>query len=608
MLSLHLRNPLLRVSLLCLLLTHLSFGQNVITTFAGTEWLFPGDGRRALDAPLAGILGMGVAADNRGNYFIADADNLMVMKVTPDGILRVFAGNGIAGYSGDGGQAVNASVFLPTGVALDDAGNVYIAEYGNRVRKVAVDGTITTIAGNGKQGFSGDGGPATSATFNRPYAVAVDKAGNIYLADRDNNRIRKVSNGIVTTIAGNGVADYSGDGGPATEASLASPYGVAVDSIGNVYIADTNNFLIRKVTPAGIISTVAGGNFFGKDGGPAIDSFLYPIGVAVDAADNLYIADLLKKRIAKVDSAGIISTVAGNGLKGYSGDGGPAIQAQMDFPSSVALDAAGTIYIADSNINRVRKVTPDGIISTVAGNGKFRTGGDGGPATSAAMYLPTGVAFDANGNAYVAEPQRNRVRKVSRGGVISAFAGSTGAGAFSGDGGPAIDSQLSSPYSVAVDSGGSVYIAESLNQRIRRVTPDGIIRTIAGTGTIDSTGDGGPAVNAAIYDPRYIAFDRAGNVYFSEGTHRIRRITPAGIITTVAGTAGRATPAMAGRRLAPGSTSRMALPSTTPAISTSPNTRVIGFARLIRPASSAQSPATDRSVFPATADWPPRPG
>ena len=278
------RPTILRVPLFCLvsLFCGPSFCQNVITTFAGTEWLFSGDARSALEAPLAGILGMGIAVDGRGNLFFADADNLLVMKIGPDGVLRVFAGNGIGGYSGDGGPARNASLFLPTGVAVDSEGNVYISEYGNRIRKVSTDGTITSVAGSGKQGFSGDGGSALDASFNRPYSIAVDKSA-IYVADRDNNRVRKISGGIVTTIAGDGRAGFAGDGGPATAASLASPYGVAVDGNGNVYIADTFNLSIRKVTPAGIISTVAGGGLFGGDGQAATESLIYPVTVAVDA-------------------------------------------------------------------------------------------------------------------------------------------------------------------------------------------------------------------------------------------------------------------------------------------------------------------------------------
>ncbi len=525
-----------RVIRLSLVFCHVALCQNVITTFAGTEWLFPSNPQPALNAPLAGLTYFGVAADSSGNYFIADTDNLMVMKVGPDGTLSVFAGNGIDSHSGDGGQAVDAGLAAPSGVAVDSNGNVYISEFQNGVRKVTPGGIISTIAGTHKAGFSGDGGPATSATLNQVVGVAVDNAGNVYIADYANNRIRKVTPaGIITTIAGNGKAGFSGDGGPATSASLNNPYGVAVDLKGNVYIADYGNFAVRKVAPDGTISTVAGRGSAVTDGGPAVDAFMGPVGVAVDAAGNLYIADLLDVRIAKVDTAGIITTVAGNDTIGYSGDGGPAADAVLNYPQAVALDNLGSIYIADGGVSRIRRIGPDGIISTVAGNGQFRTGGDGGPATSAALYQPTGAAVDSKGNFYTVEPFRNRVRKVAPDGTITPIAGAAIPGDFSGDGGPAIDAHFNEPYGVAVDSADNIYITDGVNARIRKITPDGIINTIAGTGDIDTNGDGGPATQAAIKDPRYIAFDKAGNLYFSDGTNRVRKITAAGIISTVAG-------------------------------------------------------------------------
>ena len=219
----------------------------------------------------------------------------------------------------------------------------------------------------------GDGGAATAAALMNPGGVAVDAAGTLYIADTDNNRIRKVTTaGVITTVAGNGLAGAGGDGGQAVFASLHSPHGVAVDAAGNLYIADTDNNRIRKVTPAGIITTVAGTGISGHsgDGGPATAARLnYPVGVAVDAAGNLYIADTGNSRIRKVTPAGVITTLAGTGIGGYSGDGGPATAAQLKYPFGVAVDAAGNLYIADSGNNSIRKVTPAGIITTVAGNG-----------------------------------------------------------------------------------------------------------------------------------------------------------------------------------------------------------------------------------------------
>ena len=336
------------------------------------------------------------------------------------GIITTVAGSSPnGGFSGDGGPATSAGLFLPRGVALDAAGNLYIADSSNnRVRKVTPGGTITTAAGNGQFGYSGDGGPATSATIVQPYAVALDGAGNLYIADYGNNRIRKVTpGGTISTVAGNGTFGAAGDGGPATSANLNRPYSVAVDTAGNLYIADFGNQRIRKVTPGGIISTVAGngGTGFSGDGGPAISAQLNsPWGVAVDSAGNLYIADNQNNRIRKVTPGGTISTVAGNGTIGFSGDGGPATSARLSNPRGVLVDSAGNLYIGDSFNHCIRKVTPGGTISTVAGlGGNPGFSGDNGPATSAELTYPEGMALDAAGNLYIADSTNHRVRKVT---------------------------------------------------------------------------------------------------------------------------------------------------------------------------------------------------
>ena len=339
----------------------------VITTFAGTEFTFPRTPLPALSAPLGQVAG--VAVDTHGSVYIADTGNNLVLQYTPDGQLTVVAGNGIAGFSGDGGLATSASLNYPGGVAVDSAGNLYIADSNNsRIRKVS-GGTITTIAGDGAYGYSGDTGPATSASLQFPEGVAVDSAGNLYIADMENNRIRKVSGGTITTIAGKGDQGFSGDGGPATAASLNFPSGVAVDSAGNLYIADQNNSRIRKVSGGSITTFAGNGNQgFSGDGGPATGASFIPFGVALDSAGTLYIADPLNNRIRKV-SGGTISTVAGNATLGFSGDGGPATNASLNYPEAVAVDSAGNLYIADTLNNRIRKVS-GGTITTVAGNGK----------------------------------------------------------------------------------------------------------------------------------------------------------------------------------------------------------------------------------------------
>jgi len=387
----------------------------IITTVAGNAWILRGDGGPAAAAPLGKL--SGVATDAAGNVFASDEDNHLVVRISPSGHLKPVAGSGKSGYSGDGGPATQALLNSPSGVAVDAAGNLYIADSrNNRIRKVTPAGIISTVAGNNQQGYSGDGGPGTQASLNYPTGVAVDAAGNLYIADRDNHRIRKVTPaGIISTAAGNGHGDYSGDGVPATQASLYHPWGVAVDTAGNLYIADRDNHRIRKVTPVGIISTVTGNvkSGYSGDGGPATQASLYhPWGVAVDTAGNLYIADTGNDRVRKVTPAGIISTVAGDGSWRYSGDGGLATQASLYGPVGVAVDAAGNLYIADRDNHRIRKVTPAGIISTVAGSGEGGYSGDGGPATRASLKGPSGVAVDAAGNLYISDSDNNIIRKV----------------------------------------------------------------------------------------------------------------------------------------------------------------------------------------------------
>src|SRR5206468_16461 len=353
-----------------------------ITTYAGRD--FSGDGGPATAARL--LAPAGVALDPAGNLYIADTADHRIRKVTPGGTISTYAGSGNFGFSGDGGPATAAELNFPRDVALDPAGNLYIADSGNsRIRKVTTGGTISTPY------------PCT------PLAPALDPAGNLYIADTANSRIRKVtSGGTISTYAGSGSRGLSGDGGPATAAQLYSPHGVALDTAGNLYIADSNR--IRKVTPGGTISTYAGtgtGPFSG-DGGPATAAQLSsPAGVALDLTGNLYIADSGSSRIRKVGPGGTISTYAGGGSSNFSGDGGPATAAQLNVPVSVALDPAGNLYIADQGNSRIRKVTPGGTISTYAGTDTPGFSGDGGPATAAQLNVPDGVAVDPAGNLYI---------------------------------------------------------------------------------------------------------------------------------------------------------------------------------------------------------------
>ena len=329
----------------------------------------------------------------------------------------------------------------------------------------------------------GDEGPAVIARLNSPNDVAVDAAGYLYIADYYNHRIRRVNpSGIITTIAGSGEQGFSGDGGPAVEAMVSAPKGVAVDTAGNLYIADSFNQRIRRVDPSGIISTVAGSGErgFAGDGGPAVEAQLAGLsGVAVDTAGNLYIADSFNNRIRRVDPSGTISTFAGTGERGFAGDSGPAVEARLSYPSSVAVDADGNLYIADSFNNRIRRVDPSGIISTVAGTGAYGFSGDGGPAVEALLAGPSGLAMDADGNLYFADQQNQRIRRVDPSGIISTVAG-TGERGFGGDSGPAVEARLDGPRGVALDASVNLYITDAGNQRIRKVDPSGTITTVAG--------------------------------------------------------------------------------------------------------------------------------
>jgi sugar lactone lactonase YvrE len=498
----------------------------VITTVAGDGLCFyGGDGGSATSASLNP---RDVAVDDSGtNIYIADTGNCRIRRVN-SGTISTYAGNGTCAYAGDGGTATNASFYAPVDVATNGSGDVFIAdEYACRIRQVS-NGTIATVAGSATCGTAGDGGPATSASIDLPRGVGIDAEGSIYIADTGNCRVRKVSGGTMTAFAGaGGACVFSGDGGPATSAYLSYPQDVAADNLGAVYIADTYNCSVRKVV-SGTITTVAGTGFctFGGDGLPPTDASLNnPAAVAVDGTGRVYISDSDNCRVRVVDN-GIISTVAGSGYCAYFGDGGTATRAGLYNPQGIAVDDSG-LYIADIYSCRIRRVSA-GIITTFAGNGSCISAGDGGPATSAGLSYPKAVAIAA-GVLYIAEGCR--IREVS-GGTITTVAGNGSCG-FSGDGGPAI---AAGTYAegVAVDGSGNMYIADKENCRVRKVSA-GIISTAAGNGTCWSSGDGGPPTNASLFWPVGLAVDSGGDLYIAESNTCVVRRVLGGTISTVAG-------------------------------------------------------------------------
>lgn len=336
--------------------------------------------------------------------------------------------------------------------------------------------TMSTVAGNGKEGFSGDGGPATQAQLFHPAGVEVDAAGAIYIADYANRRIRKVSpDGVMTTIAGDG-GTYNfascGDGGPAVKAQLKSPYGVGVDRKGIVYIADQQGNRVRKVTPDGMISTLAGDGVrgFSGDGGPAARARVSGVNdVAFDSKGNIYLADTGNNRVRRVGTDGNMTTYAGSAEKGFAGDGGPATAAKASAPAALFVDTKDNVYFCDFGNHAVRKVTPEGIISTLAGTGEHGFNGDGIEAAKAQLYEPCGVAVDARGQVYIADSRNERIRVIRLNGKIETIGG-TGMPGYSGDGGPATEGTIRVPDIIDIDAKGNLYLAEYRNNVIRKLT------------------------------------------------------------------------------------------------------------------------------------------
>ncbi len=555
----------------------------IIHTIAGNTHLcndpttLCGDGKIATAAQMS--YPTGVATDAAGNVYIADTQdnrvrvvNMQSVAITVAGVhinpgaINTIAGNGTpcsrgTNACGDGGSAKSANLNNPQGVAVDAAGNIYIADSGDhRIRVVSAKGIINPYAGSGQGCFNplqgcGDGGSALSAQFTNPWQISLDDAGNLYVTDPPENRIRLVAANArsVSTIAGTGVAGFNGNYQSASTAQLDGSRGVWADSTGTITIGDTGSGMVRAISSGTIIPVTGGGN--GGDTGAATSAILAADhDVALDSNGNLYIADTSNNRIRMVTSGnpGNIYTVAGNGVAGYQGDNGAATRANLSQPFGLAVDSSNNIYIADTYNYAVRFVDQStGTITTVAGNGhpcskSTAPCGDGGPATAAQLIRPTKVALDSNGNLYIADFGANKVRMVNSAGIISTFAG-TGVACDNplagncGDNGPASSAQLNGPFGLAVDAQNNVYIADSNDNRIRKVDTTGTITAYAFTGKNAFGPDKVNALNSSYNTPQYITIDPRGNLYVSGSDffYVIQRVSSlTGTVISVAGPAG----------------------------------------------------------------------
>jgi sugar lactone lactonase YvrE len=530
-----------------------------IVTVAGAAYEEPEDG--PLDGPPGGVPSegpSGVAVDTDGNVYIADTGNHRIGKVESDGTITTIAGadaGAAAGAGsdeqawGDGGPAIDATLDSPEDIAVDADGNIYIADTGHsRIRKIDTNGTITTIAGVdvvGDEQASGDGGPAVDAELNTPGGIAVDPEGNLYVADTGHSRIRKIdTNGTITTIAGGGElwADAA-DNAPATEASLWEPVDVSVDPDGNVYLIEGRHQSVRRVNTDGTLVTVAGDSYlsfdeggFSGDGGPAAEAELNtPGGTAVDADGNLYIADTYNSRIRKVDTNGTITTIAGTGEPRDNGDGGRADEAGLDEPRDIAVDADGRIFLmVGSRSDRVRRVDPEGTITTLAEIGSTEDDDrDGGPATEAQLGGPDDIAVDADGNLYIADTDRIDTDGTIHAGHVRMV--DTGGTISTVEGDPAGEA-LGRAAAVTIDADGRIFLVA--DGRVKRRDPDGIVTTIAGGGTLadDESTDGSAVVRqvgiTASISPADVAVGAGGDVYIA-ATDAILKLTSDGTLTAI---------------------------------------------------------------------------
>jgi sugar lactone lactonase YvrE len=506
-----------------------------VTTLAGT----PGSSGSADGVGAAATFNhpFGVAVDGSGKVFVADTGNHTIRMITPTGAVTTLAGT-LGSSGGTDGVGAAASFNQPSGVAADGAGNVFVADTGNHtIRKITPAGAVTTLAGTAGASGSADGVGAV-ASFNQPSGVAADGAGNVFVADTGNHTIRKITPaGAVTTLAGTPGVAGSWDGTGATSSFAARfdhPTGLAVDEAGNVFVADTGNNTIRMITPAGTVTTLAGASreWGSADGTGAVAYFAQTSGVAVDEAGNIFVADMFNHTIRKITPAGAVTTLAGTPGSPGSADGTGAA-AGFFYPRGVAVDGAGNVLVVDSGNYTIRKITSAGTVTTLAGApGSY--GSTDGTGAAARFSQPEDVAVDRAGNAFVAESFDNTIRKITPAGVVTTFAGTPGSpGSADGVGAAA---RFASPTGVAVDRAGNVFVADYGNNTIRKITPAGVVTTFAGTPGSWGSADGVGAA-ARFYDPNGVAADGAGNIFVAQrDNNTIRKITPDGVVSTVVGT------------------------------------------------------------------------
>jgi sugar lactone lactonase YvrE len=475
-----------------------------------------------------------IAVDANGTIYVADAGNHTIRRITADGVVSTLAG--VAGQKGStDGPIADARFNSPTGLAVDNAGNLLVVDRLNStVRMITPGGTVSTLAGKPDTVGSTDGNGA-NARFKFPNDVAVDAQGTIYVSDGDNFTVRRIRNGVVSTLAGRAGEQGSVDGN-GSNARFERPTGISVDGLGNVYLGDRLGEAVRKIDPAGNVSTLAGtSNAPGaEDGIGAQARFSQPDGIAVDSAGNVFVSDRRNNNIRKISSSAVVTTLAGTVPQSGSTDG-TGDQARFSVPDGIAIDALGNALVADRGNEVIRKISPDGQVTTLAGT-PDATGNSDGTGNSAAFDSPSDVAVDPAGNTYVADNDNNTIRKISPAGEVTTLAGAPGeSGNVDGVG---INARFDDPEGIAVDAAGNVYVADTDNNTIRKITPAGLVTTLAGSP--DETGSAdGIGVNARFDEPDGIAVDAAGNVYVADTDNStIRKITPQGIVSTLAGQAG----------------------------------------------------------------------